>query len=66
MTLCKNLLCDTKSGPSYLAMTHLLLVEKLFATQDLKENHLNGIMEVTKHGNKMLVASIDDIHTMNS
>jgi hypothetical protein len=26
----------------------------------------NGIMEVTKHGNKMLVASIDEIHTMNS
>jgi hypothetical protein len=47
-------------------MTHLLLVEKLFATQDLKEKHLNGIMEVTKHGNKVLVASIDDIHTMNS
>jgi hypothetical protein len=22
-------------------------------------------MEATKHGNKMLVASIDDIHTMN-
>jgi hypothetical protein len=44
MTLCKNLLCDTKSGPPYLAMTHLLLVEKLLATQDLKENHLQLVM----------------------
>jgi hypothetical protein len=40
----QNLLCDTKSGPPYLAMTHLLLVEKLLATQDLKENHLQLVM----------------------
>jgi hypothetical protein len=68
MTLCKKLLCDTKSGQPYLAMAHLLLVEELLATQDLKNklsSTCNGIMEATKHGNKMLMASIDDIHTMN-